>query len=307
MSTWPKWAQTIGNASPFLRDNGTPFTNPMEQTANTASFYARAIPLLNEFVSLVKADLTARGFRYTTLDHAEGTDVFTTGLTWYERAAAEKNGVTVEYLFQWFAPRDYTPAELAAEIERRWQAAAYQGYAPPVQPAATSAPAPAPAVSAPAPAPASGPGPATTVPAGGSSSQPAQAPAAPDAGTQISAPAQDTADRKTFDVWNWEYQQRTGRAGPAPEAVGFPAERRQQPITMAEWWQYAGPWYSTGTGGTGGTGDTGPGSGTGPGGTGGTGGGNPPDSASGGPGSYFTIVAALLALLGFSTVAAGPQ
>jgi hypothetical protein len=113
---------------------------------------------------------------------------------------------------------------------------------------------------------------------------------------RVSAPEQERK-KQTFDAWNFEYKQQTGRDGPAPEAVGFPPERRQEAIDYWEWWQYAGPWFSTGSGPA--PGGPGPGSGPpsgGPG-PGGTIPGAPP------PSNLYSVLAALMYALGLL----GPQ
>jgi hypothetical protein len=135
-----------------------------------------------------------------------------------------------------------------------------------------------------------GPGPSTTVQSP-VTVQPVQSPPAPDSGTLpgSGSVAPPPAERHTFDEWNYINKQRTGRDGPAPEAVGFPPERRQEPITFDEWRNYTDPWFAT-AGGSGGSGSGGSG-GSGSGGSGGSGGPGAPAA------EVFSLIGALVALL----------
>ena len=128
--------------------------------------------------------------------------------------------------------------------------------------------------------------------------QPMQAPPAPEqsgtvggsAGGSVPPPTestQSTTITRTFDEWNWYYRQKTGQIPPAPETVGFPTSRRSEQISYQEWSQYTAAWFAAQA--------------------------MPPASVvfdqaeipAGGSGSstpsgvdYFTLIAAVLALLG---------
>lgn len=117
--------------------------------------------------------------------------------------------------------------------------------------------------------PTSTPGPTPTVPVGGASVQPVQAPHTPDAGTIQPPPTQSTPVpnepiRRSFWEWNWYYEQESGRVGPPPEAVGVASG--SQLMTREEWVAAVAGWYNTtptngtdpGSGGTGGGGGTAP-------------------------------------------------
>jgi hypothetical protein len=187
-----------------------------------AAWYDKYGPLLVQYAGEAQAIWRAHGFD-VRVDRQESSGLQAGAEGWIT-----KDGITTYWSVGPMTPRWETPAEFAQRIENNWaleRAAqvAVGAYAMP------------------------SPGPPTTVSAG-ASIQPVQAPPAPDAGTQVSPPEAAPDKRQTFDQWNWEYKQQTGRDGPAPEAVGFPAERRQEQISRAEWWQYAGPWFSTGSG-----------------------------------------------------------
>lgn len=232
MSVWPRWAETMGDRVAI-----NPVLTGLDAASYTARFYGDAIPILNEYAAAVRAELERRGYRVTVLEHDESASGLYLG--WHETIRADRGGIAVDNLLQWWAPREWTPAEFAARVDHQWDAARASALA--------QAPAPYPgAVTGPiaplAPAAPAGPGPAPTVAPPAESVQPDQAPPAPDAGTEISPPADQGP--YSFDEWNYVYQQQTGRQGPAPEAVGFPAERRSAPISREEWWSYAGPWFT---------------------------------------------------------------
>ena len=138
----------------------------------------------------------------------------------------------------------------------------------------------------------------TTLPAA-ETIQPMQAPPAPEqsgtvggsAGGSVPSPptesTQSTTITRTFDEWNWHYRQRTGQIPPAPEIVGFPSTRRSEQITYQEWSQYTAAWFSAENLPPASVVIEYPESSSG------TGGSSTPSGA-----DYFTLVAALLAILG---------
>jgi hypothetical protein len=99
--------------------------------------------------------------------------------------------------------------------------------------------------------------------------QPHQAPAAPDAGTIVTAPTTQTPTTLRYNLWewNWFYETETGRVGPPPEAVGIADPRAL--MTRDEWWAKVAGWYSSNPG-SGTSGGTSGGGGTVGNGTGGT-------------------------------------
>lgn len=109
------------------------------------------------------------------------------------------------------------------------------------------------------------PGPTPTLPVGGATIQPHQAPPNPNGGTVLTNPgptdARTDSARLTFWQWNYYYQEKTGRIGPDPGEVGVASGTTL--MSGAEWVRAVGNWYggpvtvppvSSGTaGGVGGT------------------------------------------------------
>lgn len=196
---------------------------------------------LQEYAQIFAETLRQRGFTVSVeSEEPEGTTAWSTA-GWIER-----HGMRVRWLIQAVYPQYWTPQEMADKYVRDWQrqleawqrgeqtdqsrygevivsdaqaAAAASPYGQPAQ---------APTVSS-----------QTTV-------QPQQTPPSPDSGTVISVTTMP-AGPLTFDEWNWYWQQQTGRAGPAPEDVGFPPERRSEKISRQEWQSYVEQWLAGGT------------------------------------------------------------
>jgi hypothetical protein len=261
MSRWNNWPDYIDGQ---MDDAQTYFMGGGQQ--RMLDWYDRYGPQLIIFASQAQDIWRAHGFT------VEVTRQESSGMQAGAEGWIEQDGIRTYWIVGPMTPRHETPAEFAKRIEDNWglERAALVAMGTYQMPAAK--------------------GPETTVPRD-TQLQQQQAPNTPDPGTRASTPGQSD-EVHTFDEWNWLYKQETGRTGPAPEAVGFPLERRSANITRAEWWQYTRPWYEqagAGTPGGGGGGSTGGGN------TGGGGGGN-----TAAPQDYRTLLQALLAVLGLS-------
>jgi hypothetical protein len=236
------------------------------QTQQSA-WYAQWGPLALEYASLASDVWRNQGFA------VEQTDSDISSLNWKIGGTLAKDGISIPWSVGPMTPRHETPEEYAERMVNNWalERAARVAMGTYQMPAAK--------------------GPETTVPRD-TQLQQQQAPNTPDSGTRASTPGQSD-EVHTFDEWNWLYKQQTGRTGPAPEAVGFPLERRSANITRAEWWQYTRLWYENAGAGT--PGGSGGNTGGGGGNTGGGGGGN-----TAAPQDYRTLLQALLAVLGLS-------
>lgn len=261
MSRWNNWPDYI----PFDP------VNPQNDMQLKQQWYAQYKPLLEEYAANALAALRNAGF-IVTVEVSPETAYYAASTGWSYGGWAEKNGFRTSWSIGPMTPRDYTPQEWADQVAQNWQfelltTVRFNASSEQItNPALASQ-----SVDALDTAWKTGPGPSQTVntPA---TVQPVQSPPAPDSGTLpgsgsgSGSVAPPPAERRTFDEWNYINKQRTGRDGPAPEAVGFPPERRQEPITWEEWRSYTDSWFATaggsGSGGSGGSGGPGPGPGS---------------------------------------------
>jgi hypothetical protein len=278
MSRWNNWPDYI----PFDP------SNPQRDLQLKQEWYAQYKPLLEEYAASALAALRNAGFN-VTVEVSPETHYYAVSTGWSYGGWAEQNGFRTAWSIGPMTPRDYTPDEWAQQVAQNWQFELLTTVR--FNPSSEQVTNPALAnqtVNALDTAWQTGPGPSATVQTP-VTVQPAQSPAVPDSGTLPDSGSGSfvlpPSEPHTFDEWNYIHKQRTGRDGPSPEAVGFPAERRQEPIIWEEWTSYTDPWFAT-AGGSG--------SGTGSGDSGGSGG-------SGGPGApaaeVFSLIGALVALL----------
>ena len=281
MSRWNNWPDYI----PFSHD-------PVRNLELLNQWYAQYKPLLEEYAASALAALRNEGFN-VAVEVSPETHYYAVSTGWSYGGWAEKNGFRTAWSIGPMTPRDYTPQEWAQQVAQQWQFELLTTVR--FNPSSEQVTNPALAnqtVDALDTASRTGPGPSTTVQTP-VTVQPTQSPSTPDSGTLPDSGGGSIAppppERRTFDEWNYIHKQRTGRDGPAPEAVGFPMERRQEPITWEEWQSYTDPWFATagGSGDAGGPGSGGPGGG-GPGGPGGPG---------APPADVYSLIGALVALL----------
>lgn len=269
-------------------------------TVDYPAWSAKAFPMLERYLSEVLALLQAAGFQTSVPVHLRrDTPQATTG--WHALVQGVKQGVGYQRWIKTDTPLQYSPQEFVQRFESEWrweyQTVTQQGHSlyfgepivpvqqPTVQTDTTLQPVQAP----PPPSQIGTLPPSSTVDngnAGGSTGG-----STGGSGGAANPPPPNAPAMYTFDQWNYFYRQRTGQVPPAPETVGFPLSRRSEPITYQEWQQYTNPWFAAqgmppasavapGNDGDGGAGGSG--------GSGGT------------QGELFTLVAALLALLGWA-------
>lgn len=275
MSEWKPFVDQVGRS--------VPFASGLQDLAVKAEWYARARPILDEYARLWTEEMQRRGFT-VSVDYSMATHFYASPTGWGYGGTVERAGLAVRFLIQELYPVRWTPVEFADFVESQWMAERARRLRGETLPYSEATVTDAGALSGWTP-PAITPGPGPTAPTSANTQQ-EQAPPTPDVGTLTSTDTELPNQMYSFDQWNYLYQQETGRPGPAPEQVGFPVERRSEPISRAEWVQYAMPWIqSAGAAGAGG---------------GAVGGGG----AAGGAGSraapaeYLSLVAALLAWIG---------